>query len=86
MEARLEKCLRILRKGDVEIAGDSKAAPWKVATAVVLKGELACGNAWLGQRLRMVTEFGVSHYVSALNGGKRPAAIKIFTSLTPKIK
>lgn len=85
-EAQLEVCLKELSKTDENIAAEAKAAPWKIAIAACLKHHMACPNGWLGRKLNMGVEFGVSRYVSAMHAGDRPAANNIYNLLCAKVK
>lgn len=84
-EAGLERCLRILRKEEADLAAERKAAPWKVAVAAMLKRRMGASNRWLSEALRMGTPTSVSRYVSESRVGKRPAAEKIFNALMSKV-
>ena len=85
-EARLSEALKILGKDTETIEQERKAAPWKVAIAVVLKERFTCTNGWIVCRLAMDMELGVSRYVTELKGGSRPPATEIHHRLTAKIK
>jgi hypothetical protein len=85
-ERLLAICLEILDKDRTGEAGDAKAAPWKVAVAAWMKGHAGCANGWLGEKLNMGVESGVSRYVSELNAAKNPSANKLYELLCAKIK
>lgn len=78
----LKKGMTKLNKTAVDVAGDRKAAPWKVALAAHLKSVSTVSNVWLAEQLRMGAPDGVSRYVSELRIGKRPDAEKLGRKIT----
>lgn len=80
------KCVRVLKLSEEDILSEVKSSDAKVAIAGYLKKNYLCRNKWLGERLAMGSESGVSRYVSQMDNGERPHAQKIYKTLIAKIK
>jgi hypothetical protein len=70
--AALVKALTLLGKDARDCLGDSKSAPWKIATAAFLKSHTLASNRWLAEHLCMGSPIALSHYVGHLrrHGGE----------------
>lgn len=61
---RLRTYLDALRKTPADVAGDRKAASWKVALAASMKRHSTASNPWLAEHLNMGSPFRLSRVVS----------------------
>jgi len=50
-ERAVADMLRLLGRGDEELANSPKGAPWKVAMARLLRERYLAPNAWVAERL-----------------------------------
>jgi hypothetical protein len=64
------------------VAGDPKAAPWKVAIAAHLKAATTSSNPWIAEVLKMGAHAAISRYVTEFRFGKRPAALLFFSKVS----
>ena len=83
---RLEACLEFLGIDRKEAVGPTKSAPWKVAIAAHLKSKLLCRNRWMGERLNMGSESGVSRLCSRVLCGDLKEASKMLEKLNAQFK
>jgi len=85
-ELRLNACLKYLKKTQMDIAGDAKSAPWKVAIATHLKTTMLCRNGWIGENLSMGTESGVSRLTTQGASGENKVVTKLLKMLTARCR
>lgn len=89
MEARVQAwnkeltlVLARLKKTPDDVAGDPKAAPWKVAIAAHLKAATTSSNPWIAEALKMGAHAAISRYVTEFRSGQRPAASPFFSKIS----
>jgi hypothetical protein len=82
-EQSLFMCREILKKGKEDTV---KSADWKVAVCSFLRQRVRCQSKWVGQRLNMGTEAGVSRCLRQLREGERPAATRSIEELKSNFK
>lgn len=85
-ESELDRSLAELGKTTADAEGTSKSAGWKVAVAALPKSRHLAANGWIGERLRMGSDSGISRYVTELRCGKRNSAKRLLSALTDRIK
>jgi len=78
----LDRALARLGKSPKEVAGDAKAAPWKVAIAAHLKTVTTSSNPWIAEALHMGAHAAISRYVTEFRSGQRPAATPYFNRIS----
>lgn len=83
---RLEACLEFVGVNWGEAVGAAKSAPWKAAIAAHLKSKLLCRNRWMGERLKMGSESGVSRLCSRVLSGDLKEASKMLEGLNAQFK
>lgn len=84
-ESTLERCLKVLKSTEAELAAEPKSSDLKVGVATYLKQRKMAPNGWLAAHLNMGHESGVSRYVCETLEGARPQAREIYLRLESRI-
>ena len=78
----LDRALVRLRKSPKEVAGDAKAALWKVAIAAHLKTMTTSSNPWIAEALHLGAHAAISRCMTEFRSRKGPSASPYFRRLS----